>query len=331
MKLKFKILLILFLLVIFSCTTVRATYYDNLDNYKTDPNFYLQCWQDNVSITVTNYFERCLKYNTYDFSSSMIDEFEHCSVYVYPDNDSYCTYYVLTYVADMKQKPSESAFNFYIDNITCPTFAYVLGSAQVYSLYHVKLSKYGSNYIESVSYTNNSVYIPQSLYGYRSTCFDEFVDNYNNKNSTSLDTINNTILQNNQLQQQNNDLLKNANDFLQQDINKDNENIKLDQSSVENPYNENISTIFTLFKNAFSKSATDLVIPFTIYHNNTDITVPADYVSSNAPSAIVLIIQAFWWYLVVVIIYVEITNLYEKLSNAEIDKVNTTDPRVNLL
>lgn len=326
---KFFIVFVLFFIVFSFCCSSFGVYYDNIENYKTDPNYYIRTWQDNIASVVAKELNRGLYSDNLQLPSSFVNDILDYPIYIYPvesSNSYHITFNLIAYAMNSYNTLSEKAFNFYLgDGITCPSMVYTVQSKfSIKACYTINISNWSVLTVSQVT-KPTEVLVAQCLYGYTPDCLIDFANNYTNKDNTNLEDINTSIEENNKLQQETNETLKDANDFLQQDIDKDNPSINLDYDTVDNPYDGDISSIFELFKNGFSSSR-DLQFKLL----NETITITPNYVEQNAPDALVAFLHTFWWFAVVIIIYKEVIHIFDKLSEGSIDKVNTDDPRVDL-
>lgn len=135
-------------------------------------------------------------------------------------------------------------------------------------------------------------------------------------------------------QQQTNNKLDNIDNTITDSNIDDITNDTLPSDNTNDITSEGVNGIFTSIYNAFcTGQAQDIVfpIPFT----NKNITLSPSYVSdmlnNNGASWVVLIIQAFWWYLISRFIIKDVMNKINKIKSGNIEDIETTNIRGDML
>ena len=317
------IFLTIFLIIIFTFTCSFATYYDVLDNYKTDPIQYLQLWQENISSSALSTLLHKMGTTNVDdldegnlktlvsflISSSMYPYFTYQNnryyVFVY-DTNSFMT----------AAEPYEGTVDISFGNtgmVSVPTILHPATGLRCYSF-----GSFGSVKTESATTP-----IPDSLFFYQSTALKNFRNTLNN---TSAEAIANAINENNKIQQETNEKLQEQNDFMQEEISEDDIDSTLPSlDSSSDITSSGVDSIFNAISNGINNTNP---IEFEIL--GKQVSISSTSLSSVFPSALVSILNLFWWFFISYRIFKDIINIFEKVTTGDIEKVDTTNVKADL-
>ena len=325
-----KFFVILFIIIIIFCNinSSYATYYDNLDNYKTDPIQYLKLWQDNLQSSLFNIVINQVGNKSIDelegdfktFVDNLINPAQ-CFYVVYQNNNYYVfTYSTATKFADSYEGSINISFN-QTTAVTVPTILHEFGSFAY--MYYYTINPSISSFSCTRTGTASPPDIPDSLLFYNSPSLLSFRDFMEGDDISNIATA---IEENTQIQQETNEKLQEQNDFLQEDINEE----EIDSTLPSIDSNTDITSagvdnIFFAITNGINNNNP---IEFTILDN--EVTIDKDMLADNLPSSIVSLMGLFWWFFISYRIFKDIINIFEKVTTGEIDKVDTTNVKADL-
>lgn len=208
-----------------------------------------------------------------------------------------------------------------------------------------------NNYLYSIdSLTSDIMLELDDLSSVLSTISSNTSVNYSQQLSAISNNINNLLADNDTIISQNEDMieqqeainenLENVNSNLENledtitDTSVDDDSIFLPSDNTSDITSDGLNGIFTNIYNAFcTGQAQDIVfpIPFT----NKNITLQSNYVrqmlQSNGSSWIITIIEAFWWYLISRFIIKDITSKITKIKSGNIESIENTNIKGDML
>lgn len=319
---KLLIFLIVFLIVVFVFNSSFATYYDDLQNYKTDPVQYLQLWQENISSSALSTLLNKMGTTNVDelegTIKSLVTDLVSTNMYPYFAYQN-SRYYVFIYNSNslLTSSSSEGTVDISFNRTGFVSVPTVLHSG----LSGLKCFSFGS--FGTVTTESVSTSIPDSLLFYQSTALTNFRNTLNN---TSTEAIANAINENNKIQEETNEKLQEQNDFISEDINED----EIDSSlpSVDSSTDITSSGVDSIF-NAISNGINNTnPIEFEIL--GKQVSISSTSLSSVFPSALVSILNLFWWFFISYRIFKDIINIFEKVTTGDIEKVDTTNVKADL-
>lgn len=325
-----KIFIIIFIIIIIFCNISYATYYDNLDNYKTDPVQYLKLWQDNLQSSLFNVIinqvgNKSINELSGDFKTLVQNLVNPglCFYVVYQDNN----YYIFSYsTANKFASSEEGTINISFNQTTAVTVPTILHKFNPYTLVNYYIIKPSIN---SFSCVKNSISgpsspkIPDSLLFYNTPSLINFRDFMA---GDDISKIASAIEENNQIQQETNNKLQEQNDFLQEDIKE--EEIDSTLPSIDSSTDITSSGVDSIFNAITNGINNNNPIKFTILDN--EVTIDKNMLADNLPSSITSILGLFWWFFISYRIFKDIINIFEKVTTGEIDKVDTTNVKADL-
>lgn len=327
-----KFFIILFITIIIFCNIncSYATYYDDLNNYKTDPIQYLKFWQDNLQSSLFNIVINQIGNKTVDelegdfqkFVNTIINDTRYIYV-VYQNNN----YYVFVYNSGTKFNAGyEGSIDISLNQssiATVPTILHKQSGLAIFNCYTINPSPSNFSCTYEMISGSSSPSIPDSLIFYNSQSllsFREFME------GNDISKIATAIEENTQIQQETNQKLQEQNDFLKEDIKEEEIDSTLPSiDSSSDITSSGVDSIFTAITNGINNNNP---IKFTILDN--EVTISKDMLSDNLPSSITSILGLFWWFFISYRIFKDIINLFEKVTTGEIDKVDTTNVKADL-
>ena len=157
----------------------------------------------------------------------------------------------------------------------------------------------------------------------------QLLSDINNQQQETTNAINNL----NNSQQETTNAINNLDNTIT-DTNIDDNSINLPTDNSNDITQDGLNGIFTSIYNAFCVGqAQDIIfpIPFT----NKNITLQANYVrdmlSNNGATWLITIIEAFWWYLISRYIVKDITNKITKIKSGNIEDIENTNIKGDML
>lgn len=191
-----------------------------------------------------------------------------------------------------------------------------------YTLTWNNLSKYDND---------DQVYMPSCLYNYQPDLITSYLLNSSqeqtndivnaiNEQTTAINQQTNTInAQTEYLQEQ-----PQSQDFSSSDLPSD--------SGVTDITTDGINNIFALFYNAMTREPkTADIIEVSIPFTGKEFYIPYNYTNNFVPAAIKTIISMFWYYVFSVFIVRDIFKKIEKLKTGDIEHVETTNIKSDML
>lgn len=327
-----KFFIILFITIIIFCNIncSYATYYDDLNNYKTDPIQYIKLWQDNLQASLFNIVINQIGNKTvdelegdfHDFVNDLINDTRYFYV-VYQNNN----YYVFMYNSGSKFNDGyEGSIDISLNQSSIATVPTILHKMSGYAIFHCYIINPSPSEFSCTSDMvsgSKSPSIPDSLIFYNSQSLLSFRDFMA---GNDISKIAGAIQENTQIQQETNQKLQEQNDFLQEDINDSEIDSTLPSiDSNTDVTSSGVDSIFTAIKNGINNNNP---IQFSILGNN--VTIDKDMLADNLPSSLTSIIGLFWWFFISYRIFKDIINIFEKVTTGEIDKVDTTNVKADL-
>lgn len=204
--------------------------------------------------------------------------------------------------------PYDSYFT--IDNLDVKTFQ----STKIYCIYPDS----------SVSTeTSHAIYMASALFNYNSAVITALITDESEENIQQIITA---------IEEQN-DLIEEQNDFMQQDPNaEDFSPSDLPSDNTTDITQNGINNIFTMFYNTFTRAANnedyiEVPIPFT----SKKIYIAYNYTSNFVPSTIKSLINMFWYYVVSVFIVKDILNKIQKIKSGDMEHMQDTNIKGDLL
>lgn len=188
-------------------------------------------------------------------------------------------------------------------------------------------------------------YMPAYLYLNKTDLLRQFVLKYKYPNSfnsydNQLQNIKNSIdNQTNSINNQTTSINQQTNAINNQtsvitDSNVDDSSIVLPSDNSNDITQDGLNGIFTTMYNSFcTGQAIDIVFPFPF--TNKSITLPANYVhqmlANSGANWVITIIEAFWWYLISRYIIKDITNKITKIKSGNIEDIETSNIKGDML
>lgn len=321
----FLIFLILFNTLCFGANT-NTTFYQNLDNYKVDPNEYILNWQKNLQASMFNALYSRIGSSLNDISSlddvwqDIINNIlrTDLGLYVIYQNNRYFLmfYNTMSFDESLDGSSYEGTLDISYNNTSLVSVPTVLHP--FHSFYQAGFSTYG----KPTTFTGKTP-LPDSCMYLFTESRQNFIDLYN---KTTFSDIANAINKNNELIEQTNEKLQENNDFLSEDIKE--EDIDTSLPSVDSSTDitsEGVDSIFNAITNGINNKSP---IQFEIL--GEQVSISSTSLSDNLPETIVSILNLFWWFFISYRIFKDIINIFEKVTTGEIDKVDTTNVKADL-